>query len=120
MTCVMHKVDVLTDLSLPTCRVQLQCILGFANFYRRFVQGYSTFGFPLSALTFPKVQFTWSPAADRAFRHLKHSFTTAPILFHRCNSLQPRTDSGEAKVESRASSETRPNQVTLLLDTTPA
>ena len=34
----------------------------------------------------------------------------------RCHS---RTDSGEAKVESRASSETQPSQATLLLDTCP-
>jgi hypothetical protein len=33
----------------------------------------------LSALTSPKVPFTWSPAADR---DLKHHFTTAPILVY--------------------------------------
>ena len=38
------------------------------------------------------------------------------VLCHRCNS---RTDSGEAKVESHASSETQPNQAALLLDTMP-
>lgn len=27
-----------------------------------------------------RVPFMWSPAADRAFRDLKHRFTTAPIL----------------------------------------
>ena len=36
------------------------------------------------------------------------------VLSHCCNS---RTDSGEAKVESHASSETRPCQTALLLDT---
>ena len=38
------------------------------------------------------------------------------VLSHCCNS---RLDSEEAKVESRASSETRPNQAALLLDTMP-
>ena len=38
------------------------------------------------------------------------------VLSHRCNS---HMDSGEAKVESRASSETQPNQAALLLDTMP-
>ena len=38
------------------------------------------------------------------------------VLFHCCNSC---TDSGEAKVESRASSETQPNQAGQLLDTMP-
>ena len=36
----------------------------------------------LSALTSPKVPFTWSPAADQTFRDIKHCFTTAPILVH--------------------------------------
>ena len=39
------------------------------------------------------------------------------VLSHRCNS---RTDSGEAKVVSRASPETQPNQAALLLDTMPS
>ena len=38
------------------------------------------------------------------------------VLAHCCNS---RTDSGEAKVKSHASSETQPNQAALLLDTMP-
>ena len=38
------------------------------------------------------------------------------VLSHCCNS---RTDSREGKVESRESSETQPNQATLLLDTMP-
>jgi hypothetical protein len=42
----------------PTSRVQLQCFLGFAKFYHRFIQGYSTLASPLSALTSPKVPFT--------------------------------------------------------------
>ena len=54
-------------------------LLGFANFNRR---GYSTLASPLSALTSPNVPFTWSPVVDRAFRDLKHHFTTAPILIH--------------------------------------
>jgi hypothetical protein len=38
------------------------------------------------------------------------------VLSHRCNS---HTNSGEAKVESHASSETQPNKAALLLDTMP-
>ena len=37
---------------------------------------------PPSALTFPKVLFTLSPATDRSFLDLNHHFTTAPILIH--------------------------------------
>ncbi|KAM9559286.1 LOW QUALITY PROTEIN: voltage-dependent T-type calcium channel subunit alpha-1G-like [Salvelinus alpinus] len=40
------------------------------------------------ALTSPKVPFTWSPAADRAFRDLKYRFTPVPILVHPDSSSQ--------------------------------
>ncbi|XP_055741817.1 adhesion G protein-coupled receptor F5 [Salvelinus fontinalis] len=76
------KVRAVVDWAQPTSRVQLQRFLGFSNFYRRFIWGYSTLASLLSALTSHKVQFTWSPAADLAFRDLKHRFTTAPILVH--------------------------------------
>ena len=51
------------------------------------------------------------------FRSLPNLSKLVVIVWsNRCNS---RTDSGEAKVESRASSETQPNQASLLLDTMP-
>jgi hypothetical protein len=46
--------------------------------------------------------------------HGKQLFLVATILSHRYNS---RTASGETKVESHASSDTQPNQATLLLNT---
>ena len=60
------KVRAVEDWSQPMSREQLQCFLGFANFYCRFILGYS----PLSALTSPMDPLTWSPAADWAFRDL--------------------------------------------------
>ncbi|XP_042164379.1 uncharacterized mitochondrial protein AtMg00860-like [Oncorhynchus tshawytscha] len=76
------KERAVVDWPQPTSRVQLQRCLGFSNFYPRFIWGYSTLASPLSALTSPKVPFMRSPVADRAFREVKHRFTTAPILVH--------------------------------------
>ena len=56
----------------------LQCFLGFANFYRRFIRNYSTI---TSALT-TRVRFLWDQEAEEAFPELKRRFTTAPILIH--------------------------------------
>jgi hypothetical protein len=66
----------------PTSRVQLQRFLGFAHFYHRFIRVYNTLASLFSALTSPKVPFTWSPAADQEFSYLKHWFTTTPISIH--------------------------------------
>jgi hypothetical protein len=77
-----EKVRAVLDWRQLTSRVQLQWFLGFANFDHRFIRGYRNLAAPLSALTSPKVPFTWSPAANKAFVDLKQRFTTAPILIH--------------------------------------
>ena len=74
------KVSAVTSWATPETRKQLQRFLGFANFYRRFIRGFSSIASPLSALTSPKVPFRWSDAAQESFEALKTRFTTAPIL----------------------------------------
>ncbi|KAI3358251.1 hypothetical protein L3Q82_003249 [Scortum barcoo] len=75
------KVSAVASWPTPSSRKQLQRFLGFANFYRRFIRGYSTVAAPLTALTSSKVTFQWSvSAANEAFNTLKTRFTSAPIL----------------------------------------
>ena len=57
-------------------------VSGFSKLLPLFHSGLSNLAAPLSALTSPKVLFTWSPAADKAFGDLKQRFTTAPSLIH--------------------------------------
>lgn len=59
----------------PTCK-RLQRFLGFANFYRRFIYGFSTLAAPLTGLISSKVPFYWTPAVDKAFVSLKNKFTS--------------------------------------------
>lgn len=74
------KVQAVTDWPVPDSRVALQRFLGFANFYRRFIRGFSQVAAPLTALTSVKSRFRWSESAQRAFDVLRGLFTTAPIL----------------------------------------
>lgn len=74
------KVEAVRTWPTPESRKQLQRFLGFANFYRRFIRGYSSVAAPMTALTSSKVTFRWNPEAEAAFRELKKRFTTAPIL----------------------------------------
>lgn len=62
---------------------ELQRFLGFTNFYRRFIQNYSSIATPLTSLlkSQPK-RLKWSKQARAVFIHLKKSFTTAPVLRH--------------------------------------
>jgi hypothetical protein len=59
----------------------VQCFLGFAIFYRLFIQDYSKIATPLTRLTY-KDKLEWSVEADQAFQNLKSAFTTTPILIY--------------------------------------
>ena len=74
------KVSAVAEWPAPDGRIKVQQFLGFANFYRRFVKGFSTIAALLHALTSTQVPFRWSPEAEKAFQNLKHRSTTAPIL----------------------------------------
>ena len=78
-----EKVEAVLSWKSPSSLVETQSFLGFANFYRRFIQDYSGVARPLTELTksSPK-EWRWTPEAELAFQELKKRFTTAPILAH--------------------------------------
>ena len=60
----------------------VQCFLGFANFYRKFIKDYSKVVLPLTQLTHEDQPFIWSSDATERFESLKRAFTMIPILAH--------------------------------------
>ena len=82
------KVSAVAEWPSPSTRKRLQQFLGFANFYRRFIRGYSQVAAPLTALTSTKNTFAWSLEAETAFQGLKRRFISAPILVQPDPSLQ--------------------------------
>ncbi|KAK3537179.1 hypothetical protein QTP70_002631 [Hemibagrus guttatus] len=77
------KVAAIRDWPVPTTINELQRFLGFANFYRRFIRGYSSLTSPLTNLLRNKPKsLTWNPAVTQAFDTFKTGFTTAPLLAH--------------------------------------
>ena len=56
--------------------------LGFANFYRRFIYGYSEITVPLTRLTQKDVPWVFSDDCRESFKKLKKAFVTAPVLTH--------------------------------------
>ena len=82
-----QKVETITQWKPARCVKDVQAFLGFANFYRRFIRGYSKIAAPLSALTRKDrkaFMFPWAPDGpeQRAFEELKKAFVSAPILAH--------------------------------------
>ncbi len=74
------KVQAVTEWPTPRNIKDVQAFLGFANFYRRFIQGFSRKVRVLTNLTKKEVQFDWTPRCQEAFELLKKAFVSAPIL----------------------------------------
>ncbi|MGL5356104.1 MAG: hypothetical protein ACRDAQ_06105, partial [Cetobacterium sp.] len=66
-----RKVDTIRNWPLPSTVKELQCFLGFANFYRRFIHKYSFFSAPLTSLHKGRPKsLSWTPSAQEAFHQL--------------------------------------------------
>jgi hypothetical protein len=76
------RVAAITEWPIPTSVHDIQIFLGFANFYRRFISGYSAITAPITSLLRKNQRFEWSSQAQEAFDELKRRFTSAPILRH--------------------------------------
>jgi len=61
-------------------RTDVQACVGFVNFYRRFIQDFSTITRPLFDLTRSDKAWNWDTKEQDAFEHLKTAVTTAPVL----------------------------------------
>eukprot|EP00731_Ephydatia_muelleri_P033767 Em0037g31a len=55
-------------------------VLGFANYYRRFIQGFAEVAKPLHRLTEHAVNFSWTAECQEAFENLRSRLTRAPLL----------------------------------------
>jgi len=74
------KVKAIMEWAAPTTVKGTLGFLGFANFYQRFIKGFSEIVAPLTALTKRDVKFEWTEEANNAFKRLKKAFVSAPML----------------------------------------
>jgi hypothetical protein len=76
------KTEAVTAWETPENVRDVRSFIGFANFYRRFIEGFSKIAAPMVALTRKDTEFRWTPECENAFQLLKVRFTSAPILKH--------------------------------------
>ena len=92
-----EKTSVVKEWPVPTTVRELRSFLGLASYYRRFVKGFASIAAPLHKVVgqcsdsskckkggrrsrSTSITAVWSPECDEAFRNLKESLCTAPIL----------------------------------------
>lgn len=74
------KVSGVAEWPVPQNKKDVLSFLGFTNFYRRFIEGFSHHARPLFELTKKDARFSWSLEAASAFKTLQTSIVSSPIL----------------------------------------
>jgi hypothetical protein len=96
------KVKAVLNWPIPKTVTEVQEFIGFANFYRRFIKGYSGIVTPLTNLIKKDKAFSWTKNKQFAFEKLKRRFSEAPILAI-FNSEQPiivKTDASDYAIRA--------------------
>ena len=75
-----EKVKAITDWPAPNNKKDVMSFLGLANYYRKFVKGFSAIVKPISDLLKEKITWHWGKEQNDAMASIKSAITTAPIL----------------------------------------
>ena len=74
----------------------LQSYLGLVNYMARFQPSLSSVSRPLRDLLEEKVDYVWSPEADKAFNDIKRAITCAPVLSY----FDPKKDNWSKSINT--------------------
>ena len=74
------KVTAMQDMTRPTTVTGVKSVLGFTNYYRKFIPRYADIVIPLVDLTRLRVPFIWSPKCQISLDMLKTALSSHPIL----------------------------------------
>jgi hypothetical protein len=75
-----RKIQAIVEWSAPKSVPELRSFLGLANYYRRFIEGYSKKTTPLSDLLKKSRRWEWTVDCQQAFEKLKTAVASAPVL----------------------------------------
>ncbi|KAI0520448.1 hypothetical protein KFK09_007923 [Dendrobium nobile] len=74
-----QKVLAITEWPTPRTITEVRSFIGLANFYRRFIKGFSIIVAPITNCLKEK-SLQWTPEQERSFQTLKAALTSAPVL----------------------------------------
>lgn len=75
-----EKIKAVTQFPVPKSVKDIQSFLGLVSYYRRFIPDFSKFAKPLTNLLKKNVPFNWTNTQQLAFKQLKESLVSAPVL----------------------------------------
>lgn len=74
------KIDCIKNYPRPTNGKELQAFLGLGNYYRRFIEQYSSISYNLTQLLKKNAVFNWSEEVEKSFQKLKEELTGPRVL----------------------------------------
>ena len=74
------KFEAVVNWKPPQSVTEVRSFLGLAEYYRRFVKGFSVIASPLSKLFRKGVKFEWTNKCQNSFEQLKEMLVEAPVL----------------------------------------
>lgn len=74
------KTRAISTLPPPQNPKKLRSFMGMANYYRKYIFGYSKICTPLNALLYKNAKYIWTESCQQAFDTIKSHLLNAPIL----------------------------------------
>ena len=74
------KVEVVQNWPVPKNVHDVRSFLGLTNYFRKYIDHYSSIAVPLTNLTKKTISWNWTPKCQEAFERLKRCLTEAPLL----------------------------------------
>ncbi|KAJ3556396.1 hypothetical protein NPX13_g10144 [Xylaria arbuscula] len=98
------KIAAVKDWEEPKTVKELQSFLGFCNFYRQFIDGFSRIAKPLYRLT-AALRYMWTREQQEAFNSLKVALCLAPVLLYFCETAVSKleTDASDGVISAALS-----------------
>lgn len=90
------KVQAIVDWQAPSSVKDLRSFLGLANYYQKFIAGYSKKAATLIDLLKKDVKWVWSVLCEEAFQNLKEAIASEPVL--RLPNFKLHTDASDKAV----------------------
>jgi len=74
------KVEAVVKWESPKSATEIRSFVGLADYYKRFIEGFSKIVVPLTQLTRKDQPFVWTDKCEESFQELKQRLMSAPVL----------------------------------------
>lgn len=105
-----EKTSAIQSIQEPSNAKQIQCFIGIANYYRRFIPNFAKLSLPLIKLTRNKTPFIWKGDYIESFNSLKTILSSNNVLVfpNFKKSFEISTDASNEALDAVLSQESRP------------